>query len=79
MPKLLNQFLNSNVDIFIQRVFGVSARGGGTTDADVARLIAFDRPSERVLVVDGAHRSHDLTRPVRWLLGLLDSNTPSHA
>ena len=73
---LLHQFLHSHPATFPFRVFGVSARGGGDTPEEIARLTSFDRPSERVLLVDGAHRSSDLTRPVRWLLGLLDSTTP---
>lgn len=72
---LLDQFLRGNTEMFRVRVFGVSARGGGNTPEEIARLTNFDRPSDRVLVVDGAHRSNDLTRPVRWLLGLLESAT----
>jgi hypothetical protein len=70
---LLDQFVASHPELFLVRVFGVSARGGGNTPAEVDRLSAFDRPSERVLIVDGAHRSNDLTRPIRWLLDLHDS------
>jgi len=77
---LLNQFLLSHARAFPLRVFGVSARGGGTTPEDIVRLTTFDRPSERILVVDSNHRSNDLTRPIRWLLGLrLDSATPPNA
>ena len=72
---LLDQFLRSHTEIFRFRVFGVSARGGGSTPKEIARLTKLDRPSDRVLVVDGAHRSNDLTRPVRWVLGLLESAT----
>lgn len=68
---LLDQFLRGNIDMFRTRVFGVSARGGDNTPEEIARLTKFDRPSDRIIVVDGAHRSNDLTRPVRWLLGLL--------
>jgi hypothetical protein len=76
---LLDQFLQSNADTFRSRVFGVSARGGGLTAAEIKRLVGFDRPAERVLVVDGPRRSNDLTRPVRWVLGLMDSASPSNA
>ena len=72
---LLDQFLRGNTEMFRIRVFGVSARGGGNTPEEIARLTKFDRPSDRILVVDGSHRSNDLTRPVRWLLGLLQSAT----
>lgn len=76
---LLNQFLLAHARVFPLRVFGVSARGGGTTPEEIVRLTTFERPSERILVVDGEHRSNDLTRPVRWLLGLLDPATPPNA
>jgi hypothetical protein len=76
---LLDQFLRSHEELFRFRVFGVSARGGGKTPDEIERLTGFDRPSDRILVVDGAHRSSDLTRPVRWLLGLLKDDTPRDA
>ena len=71
---LLDQFLHSQSSIFHFRVFGVSARGGGDTLDEIERITNLNRPSDRILVVDGAHRSNDLTRPVRWLLGLLKDN-----
>jgi hypothetical protein len=75
---LLSQFLQCHTDSFCFRTFGVSARGGGNSEEDIKRLTKIDRPSDRVVVVDGTHRSRDLTRPVRWLLGLLDSNVSSN-
>jgi hypothetical protein len=74
---LLDQFLRSHEGLFRLRVFGVSARGGGKTPEEIARLTTFDRPSDRILIVEGEHRSNDLTRPVRWLLGLLKDATPT--
>lgn len=68
---LVDQYLRGNSRLFRTRVFGVSARGGGDSPDEITRLTKFDRPSDRILVVDGGHRSKDLTRPVRWLLGLL--------
>jgi hypothetical protein len=68
---LLDQFLRSHPSTFSFRAFGVSARGGGKSPTDIARLTALDRPADRILLVDGDHRSNDLTRPVRWLLGML--------
>jgi len=70
---LLDQYLVSHPDRFDFHVFGVSARGGGSSPEDIARITGLDNPCERIIVVDGAHRSNDLTRPVRWLLGLLPS------
>lgn len=74
---LLDQYLLSHKDIFCFRIFGVSARGGGTSATDIARLTNLDRPCDRIIVVDDVQRSNDLTRPVRWLLGLLNTETTS--
>ena len=70
---LLDQFLQSHTETFRFRVFGVSARGGSDTKEEIVRLTNFAYPRDRVILVDSTHRSSDLTRPVRWLLGLLDS------
>jgi hypothetical protein len=75
---LLAQFLKCNSDVFPFRTFGVSARGGGTSPEEIERLVNIIQPQDRVILVDGDHRSNDLTRPVRWLLGLLDiSDSPN--
>ena len=68
---LVSQYCECNVDIFPYRVYGVSARGGGHSPEDVARLTALPLARDRIVVVDEQLRSHDLTRPVRWLLGLV--------
>lgn len=73
---LLNQFLESNSETFPNRTFGVSARGGGHTPEEISRLTGLINPRERIILVDGEHRSNDLTRPVSWILGLLDAPTP---
>lgn len=75
---LLAQFLESNNDAFPFRTFGVSARGGGTSTEEVERLVKLHHPRDRVILVDGEHRSKDLTRPVRWLLGLLENPDSSY-
>ena len=76
---LLVQYLENNCDTFPFRIFGVSARGGGTSSDEVERLTKFVNARDRVIIVDGDHRSSDLTRPVRWLLGLLDTPESSNA
>lgn len=76
---LIDQFLKGNSEAFAYRVFGVSARGGGITPAEIARLTHFAHPPDRILVVDGVNRSSDLTRPVRWILGLLESTPTPNA
>lgn len=75
---LLAQYLDSNCDAFPFRVFGISARGGGTTPEEIERLTNIVHARDRVILVDGNHRSNDLTRPVRWLLGLLDTPQSSN-
>jgi len=70
---LLAQFLECNRKAFPFHIFGVSARGGGTTPEEIARLTSLVHARDRVFIVDGDHRSNDLTRPVRWLLGLFDT------
>lgn len=69
---LLSKYLQMNHEVFKTKVFGVSARGGGTASVEVERLINME-PSERVCLVDENGSSTDLSRPVRWLLGLLAS------
>lgn len=76
---LLAQFLVCNRDEFPSRCFGVSARGGGTSPEEIERLMNIVHARDRVILVDGDHRSNDLTRPVRWLLGLLDNPNSSNA
>ena len=68
---LLSQYLASNSDRFISRIYGVSARGGNGTTEDLDEMLSHARPADRVIVVDEEHVSSDITRPVRWLLGLL--------
>jgi len=75
---LLGQFLESNSERFVSRIYGVSARGGSGTAEDLDKMLAHTRPADRVVVVDGEHESSDITRPVRWVLGLLNSNSLSN-
>lgn len=65
MP-LLGQFLRNNADEMPFKVFGVSAQGGDLAAVD--SLTAVAKPSERIQVVDGLEISHDITRPIAWLL-----------
>ncbi len=75
---LLVQFLECNRATFPFKTFGVSARGGGTSPEEIERLTNIVHARDRVILVDGGHRSNDLTRPVRWLLGLLDTPNSSN-
>jgi hypothetical protein len=65
---LLWQFLTSNPNDLKSTYLGISAQGGDL-EKDGDRLKGIDIPSERISVVpmtDGI--SHDITRPLRWLM-----------
>lgn len=64
---LLHQFVRANSDVVPYRIYGVSAQGGELKDA--ARLLANYSPATRIKVVDGSNESHDITLPVRWVMG----------
>lgn len=64
---LLDQFLRANPDSFEYDVFGVSAQGGELNQAD--KLRKNHLPSDRIIVIHGTIRSHDITVPLRWALG----------
>jgi hypothetical protein len=66
---LLDQYLRANPAHFITRPYGVSAQGGDLT-ADQKRLLDADEPTDLLIVIDGAERVNDLTRPIRWLMGI---------
>jgi energy-coupling factor transporter ATP-binding protein EcfA2 len=65
MP-MLRQFLDSNSDLLEHAVFGVSAQGG-SIPADKTALLAIDA-LERIQVCQGDEDSHDITKPIAWLL-----------
>jgi hypothetical protein len=65
---LLSQYLRANPDRFATRIFGVSAQGGDLT-RDGERLLLEDVPARRIVVVEDASQTHDLTAPVRWAMG----------
>jgi hypothetical protein len=50
-------------------MFGVSAQGGKFPDESKA-MAAIARPSDRIQVTDGTSGDHDISRPLRVLLGL---------
>lgn len=73
---LLDQFLRNGQGAADVRVYGVSAQGGQLTKKgqdpgpDRDRLLALERPSERIKIVGADVREHDLTSPLLWLSGL---------
>lgn len=72
---LLQQYLQHGLDkAWKVKVFGVSAQGG-TYDEDgkpvkdeAQRIREMDVPSERISVVSADRLSHDLTKPLQWVL-----------
>lgn len=66
---MLYQFLTFCGQCPSFRIYGVSALGGDLeVPEDLERLMAQDKPAERVLVDDGENRCHDLTIPIHWLI-----------
>ena len=67
---LLHQYLQGNSSVFTFQIFGISAQGGDVKNqADLTRLSALPVPTDRVTVMTGTSRTHDVTTPIRWLLG----------
>jgi Double-GTPase 1 len=67
MP-LVDQFLRTNGDYFDSRVYGVSAQGIDLNDRQAVERASKSNPSERILIVDGSERGHDITAPLVWLM-----------
>lgn len=64
---LLDQYLRQKADEWTWCVYGVSAQGGDFA-SEAERLRRIDTPSTRIRLIDGATESHDLTRPLEWLV-----------
>lgn len=68
MP-LLRQFLESNNDLIEHTVFGVSAQGGDImVDEQKQALLDLDDALQRIKVLHNVESSHDITKPIAWLL-----------
>ena len=66
---LLQQFLEANDDLLDHVIFGVSAQGGDiTVQAEKQTLLNLDDALTRIKVRQGAETSHDITKPLAWLL-----------
>lgn len=66
---LLQQFLNASDDLLEHAVFGVSAQGGDITRAkEKQALLELDDAIKRIKVRQGNDTSHDITKPIAWLL-----------
>lgn len=67
---LLDQYLRANRERFPSRVYGLSAQGG-PLEGDVTRLQQYERQSERITIVGEDCAPHDITTPVKWVMGAL--------
>ncbi len=65
---LLDQYLRANRERFPSRVYGLSAQGG-PLEGDVTRLQQYERQSERIMIVGDGCAPHDITAPVKWVMG----------
>jgi GTPase SAR1 family protein len=64
---LLDQYLRANSSTYLSKVYGVSALGG--TEEELKELSRLP-PQKRARIVDGLVSGNDLTRPLRWMLGI---------
>ena len=65
---MLNEFLTYNADMWELPIYGISAQGGSLPQrrAEFEKML---NQSERVRVVGHGAGKHDLTAPLRWLMG----------
>ena len=68
----LDQYLQSNFELYRVRVYGVSAQGGDLKK-DRDALQNHVRTSERILIDGPDCSAHDISEPVRWCLGLRET------
>lgn len=66
---LLAQYLESNSDLWLTRVFGVSAQGGDLNDPRKRAALIDMTPSTRIQCVGpDVNGPHDLLCPLRWIV-----------
>lgn len=64
----LYQYLKANSDFINYRAYGVSAQGGDL-DNEANRLLKYHKPSDRIVIVGQNCQPHDITAPIKWLMG----------
>jgi len=65
---LLSQYLKANAPTLPSRVYGLSAQGGDLgKDSDA--LFEHAAPSKRIRITGPEVTPHDITAPVKWLMG----------
>jgi GTPase SAR1 family protein len=65
---LLDQYLKANYERFPSRIYGISAQGA-PLDGDLTRLKQYEHQSERIIIVGEECAPHDITAPVKWVMG----------
>ena len=73
---LLNQYLRRGADGWDYRIYGLSAQGGdydkgeadGERSSKAEELRNLDQPSTRIQLVGPLPETHDLTKPLAWLM-----------
>lgn len=71
MP-LLDQFLIANHEVLTTKIYGISAQGVPLDNEAACHDLAEKSlsPSERIIVKSEDVESHDITAPVKWLMGI---------
>lgn len=69
---LLDQFLKTNHEVLTTKIYGISAQGVSFEDEAACHKLAEKSlaPSERIIVKSEDVKSHDITAPVKWLMGI---------
>ncbi|WP_288443588.1 hypothetical protein [uncultured Serratia sp.] len=66
---LLQQFLETNSKFFLAKIYGVSAQGGDLNDPKKKLdLTSMYTASERIICHDGNNLTHDITKPLIWII-----------
>ena len=64
---LLDQYLKANHELYLTRVYGVSAQGGDLKQ-DREQLVGESEPAFRIKVCHQDQASHDITDPIKWVM-----------
>lgn len=66
---LLYQFLVSNSERILFKVFGISALGGNIeNEAELQDLMALPEPAKRIIVQEETNKNHNIASPIEWIL-----------
>ncbi len=65
---LVDQYLDSNQDLFVAKYFGVSAQGGDYLNEESLNQLIAKKPLERIIMQENEETSSDITKPILWLI-----------